>query len=380
MTTLTRAPLKRYTLDEMLALTEGMSFQGAADSGGYMVNADVIRTVSGTSVTVDGQPLSDIWTELNARLNSYNRHMDFMTSLFSFPVFRAQSRVGVYETPKFARATEFGRPSKIRLKYVFRGYPLEHRDLAYGFTQEFIDSSTGRELLVIGAQAENAWSQLRMSTVLEALFTNTNATDIEGVSVKRLYNNDGEIPPPYKRFTHLGTHQHYLTSAAVDLTAIGVMEEHLIHHGFGDNGETLVLMANRTDAATIRGLTGYVPAVSANRPVVLAGPVVGAQRSAPAGLTVEGYIGLFAVVESLDIPSGYLLGFATGGSFAQTNPVGLRQHENPSARGLRLIEGGNTRYPLTDSVYDGYLGAGVAQRGAGVITQITGGAYTAPTF
>lgn len=360
------------------------AFRGAEGEGGYFMQQDAHQVVPGTTTTVDGQPLSEIWTELNQRLAAFNQQMQAMVSLLTFPTIRAQETIGVYQTPRFEEATELGRPQKVRLQQVTRGFPLAHRDLGFGYTQEYIDRARGDQIRSVGSQVENAWWSLNLETVLEAIFTEDNTTDEDGIIVKRLYNGDGEVPPHYKRTTHDNTHTHYLASGGATVTAdnIDSMEEHLLHHGFGDFGENFILLANRAELPDLRGLAGFVPASSSTRPVIVDGQVIGQTATAPAGLQnqVDGYIGRFAIVNEDEIPPGYLFGFATGGQFATQNLAGLRNHENPSIRGLRLIEGPIARYPLIDAVYDGYLGAGVAQRGAGVIMQITAGAYVDPTF
>lgn len=359
-----------------------LAFVGAEGEGGYLMRQDVIEVVPGTVTTVDGQPLAEIWSELQERLAAFNQQMSFLVSLMTFPVDRPTDKVGVYQTPKFEEATELGRPEKMRLQYISRGFPLKHYDLGFGYTQEFIDSARGTQISSVAAQAENAWWNLNMEITLEAIFTEDNATDDDAVSVKRLYNGDGELPPYYKRWSHDGTHTHYLASGGATVTEanIDTLEEHLIHHGFGDFGETFVLMANRAEMADLRALTGYIPASSSTRPVIVDGTVVGQTSPGIPGLATDGYIGRFAIVENNDLPAGYLLAFATGGQFASQNLVGLREHENPSIAGMRLIEGPVARYPLIDAVYDGYVGAGVRQRGAAVVMQITAGAYTDPTF
>lgn len=361
------------------------AFRGAEGEGGYQMQQDAIQVVPGTATTVDGQPLAEIWTDLNQRLAAFNTQMQGMVSLLTFPTIRAQEQIGVYQTPRFEEATELGRPQKVRLQRVKRGFPLNHRDLGFGYTQEYIDTARSDQITSIASQVENAWWSLNLETVLLAIFTEDNVTDEDGVVVKRFYNGDGEIPPHYKRTTHAGSHTHYLASAGATVAEadINSLEEHLLHHGFGDFGENFILMVNRVDLPDIRALTGYVPANTSTRPVIVDGQVVGQTSTAPPGLEnqVDGYIGRFAVVNEDEIPPGYLFGFATGGQFASQNAVGLRSHENPSARGLRLIEGPVARYPLIDAVYDGYLGAGVSQRGAGVVMFITGGGtYVDPTF
>jgi hypothetical protein len=61
-----------------------------------------------------------------------------------------------------------------------------------------------------------------------------------------------------------------------------------------------------------------------------------------------------------------------------TNPVGFRQHANAGLRGLRLIPGNQSNYPLIDSYYSRGFGTGVRHRGAGIVMQITAGAFAIP--
>lgn len=372
------------SVEEMRVLL-GNGIYGAEGEAGYLARTDAIETGAGGAVTIDGQPLDEIWTDLRVRLALFNQNANRMVSLLTFPVTRAQDRVAVPWTPEFEKATEFGRPGKTRFTTIYRGFPLAHYDLGYGFTQEFIDDARANEISAVQVQSESAWWALQMRTAMTALFDNTPDASDEGVTVKALYNADGEDPPNYRRFTHSGSHTHYLTSASLDLTAVQTMETHLIHHGYGDDsmggaGGKIFLHVNRANLPTVRGLTGYVPAVSASIPTIVDGQVIGAQRTGEFGLSPEGYLGKFIVIENNEVPAGYLMALVSGGLFSNQNPVGMRQHENPSARGLRLIEGNNSRYPLIDSVYDGYVGAGVRHRGAAVITQITGGSYTVPTL
>ena len=226
---------------------------------------------------------------------------------------------------------------------------------------------------------------MQKELVLDAVFGSTNYTDKDAVAVKRLYNNDGEVPPTIKRWTHTGTHTHYLNTAGASLVQadLDTMSEHLIHHGFREFGDAaLVLHAHRDEVATIRGFANFIPAESGERPAELAnsGVLVGPRRAATGGLRVEGWVNDWTIAQDNDIPQGFLLGEVSGGPLDVRNVVGYREHDNPSARGLRLVEGPRQNYPLYDSVYDGYAGAGVGQRGAAVAVDIGTAAYTAPTF
>lgn len=374
--------------DEILAqhgLTGLTGITGAeGGQGGFVTRSDAIETVPGTAVTADGQPLSEIWNELLQRTALYNQHVSAMLALMTFQVTQDRERVAMYTTARMEEATEFGRPQKVRLTYVRRAFPLDHADLGFGYTQEFLDEASGDEIRSIQAMAESAWEAYQIRKVLEAVFTESNATDEDGLVIKRLYNGDGEVPPVYRRWTHDGTHTHYLVGGASSFTQTNfeTIEEHLVHHGYGDNGETLVIHVHRDDMVDVRGFTGFVPATTSVVPVVVDGQIIGSrpQVNLPGGLQPQGYVGRLVVVENNEIPSGYVYAHATGGLFAAQNPVGLRRHRNPSARGLRLIEGPNGRYPLIDAVYDGYAGAGVRHRGGAVVMQATDGSYSTPTL
>ncbi len=351
---------------------------------GFGMATDAVITVPGQrGTTVDGQSLNAIWNEFQARVTAFNRVADSLTAMLTFPVIRAQEKVGVPSNPGMQRATELGRPSKVRIKLVKRGFPLTHYDLGTGYTQEYLDDATAVQIRQVQGETEMAYSLLRQEITLEALFTEANATDDEGISVKRLYNADGEVPPRWKRFTHSGTHTHYLTTAGASVANadFDTLETHLIHHGFGDGGETLVVHVHRDDLDDVRALTDFVPAESADRPVLTDGPIVGPTRgSTLPGFPAQGYMGKFVIIGNDLIPSGYFLAQAVNGAFGAKNPVGLRSHENKSARGFRLIEGNFSRYPLIESVYDTYTGAGIGQRGAAAIMKITAGSYDDPTF
>lgn len=370
----------------MMGAQKAFALTGAEDtSGGYHMRQDAIQTIGGTATTTDGFSINEIWNDLQRRLGVFNQQASLYVSLLSSPVEAATEKVAVYTTAKFEEATELGRPQKIRFQYISRGFPLKHYDLGYGYTQEYLDDARADQIAQIAGMVESAWWDTQFRVVMLALFTDTNSVDEDGVTVRRLYNADGEVPPEYKRWTHDGTHTHYLTSGGggFDLTDIQAAEEHLLHHGFGDFGETIVLLANRSEMPTLRGLTGFIPATTGNTPQVVNGDIIGNVPSLTIPQLqskVQGYIGQVVIVEENSMPDSYFLMFATGGLFGQQNVVGTRDHDNPSINGLRLVEGPVARYPLIDAVYDGYFGAGVKQRGAAVIMQDTAGAYAVPTF
>jgi hypothetical protein len=70
---------------------------------------------------------------------------------------------------------------------------------------------------------------------------------------------------------------------------------------------------------------------------------------------------------------------ASMGKNAPGNPVAIREHPDPSQRGLRQIAGIGP-YPVVDSHFARCFGVGTRHRGAACVIQVTTNAtYTAPS-
>lgn len=344
--------------------------------------------------TADGRDLNEIWAEYQRTLQFWNDSRTALVSALTFAVTNPIEDVPQLTTDDFEEASEFGVPKGIRgADYFSMGYDFRWYDLAVRYTWQFLAEASAGQVDALHNTALEADNRLIFTKVLKAIFNNVNRTATirqTAVNVYPFYNADGTVPPQWKNTTHSGSHTHYLISGAgtVDSGDLTAMEDHLRHHGYGpDSGSTLILLCNRQEASKIRGfrvLAGdaydFVPAPG-GPPALLTGSVVGATPpTAVNGLPVIGQYGPWLIVEDDWIQAGYLFGFATGGVNAARNPVGLREHQNASLRGLRLIRGDQGGYPLIDSYYNRGFGTGVRHRGAGIVMQIAAsGSYTIPT-
>lgn len=270
------------TLHKIIRLLTGLFLFGAEDAPyGYHSRSDV-----GERSTIDGTPIPTLWDEFVSRLGVFNRMHSLVESRLAQPTSLTTERVAIPRRAKMEEASEFGQPKLIRSERVARGYPLVHYDIGIGFTQEFLDDASSAEIRNMTVVAEEAWRRRRRQTLYEALFLEDNYTDKDGIAVKKLYNGDGEVPPEYESYTHSGTHTHYLFSAGVAFAAadLTTMEEHLLHHGYGDDlpggaGGNLFLHAPRAAMEDIRGFTGFIPAQSASVAAVIDGQIVGGTQS-----------------------------------------------------------------------------------------------------
>ncbi|MCA1800478.1 MAG: hypothetical protein LC687_05005 [Actinobacteria bacterium] len=357
---------------------------------GFNERADVI-------VAADGTDLNVFWNEVQDTIRIRNAQRNSIIDRLATRVTGAITSVNVPSEVNFEEASEYGQPVGIRGTFarMWRGYDFKFYDLAIRYTWMFLAEADRQQLEMNHNLALDADNKLLFNKVMRTLFNPLNVTGVgdknEPTTVYKFYNGDGEVPPPYATYTHAGTHNHYLTSGAATVTSgdLDEMAEELAHHGYTlGNNYQLVLMVNKQEANVIRGFktaTGasfdFVPNPSLYGGKVWV-PNDGRYVGGPTG-TVQGEIGTYGpwhVVDEPYIPAGYMVGLASGGAENLQNPIGIREHANPAYRGLKIIPGQRSDYPLVDSFYRRGFGTGIRQRGGGVVMQVTANAsYTIPS-
>ncbi len=343
--------------------------------------------------TADGRDLNEIWSEFSRLLLAWNESRSKIVNLLTFGVQAPIEDVPQITSDDFEEASEFGEPKGIKgADYFQLGYDFKWYDLAVRFTWQALAEMSSGQVEQMANMALEADNRLVFNKVLRAIFNNVNRTaDIRGnnVPVYPFYNADGTVPPTYKTTSFSGSHSHYLASggATIDSGDLDLIIEHLTHHGYGKKaGANMVVLMNVAQINTIKTFRvadgdsyDFIPAQGSPAfllPVTTIGP--SQPPSTYQGLDVAGSYGPLLIIDEDFIPAGYLVAFATGGDSNASNPVGIREHANPQLRGLRLVKGRTPDYPLIDSFYQRGFGTGVRHRGAGVVMQITAGAYSIP--
>jgi hypothetical protein len=357
---------------------------------GYNERADVIRAADGTD-------LNDFWNEVNRTIAMRNADR---TSILDRIVTRVDGVSEEITTPsevEFEEASEFGQPMSVKggAARFFRGFDFKFWDLAIRYTWMYIAEADLAQLRLNHNLALEADVKLRFQKLMTRLFNPLNSNGFteknEPVTVYAAYNGDGEVPPKYNHETFTGSHNHYLVSGGATVTPanLATLETSLGEHGYNlANGYELILWVNKQEAAVIRtfkaGTNGSAYDFVAN-PSLYNGkiwvPNNGQYVGGPQG-TVKGEIGTwgpFHVVEEGYIPAGYMVAIATNGPDRLGNPVGFREHKNPDYRGLKIIPGQRSQYPLVDSFYRRGFGTGIRHRGALAIMQVkASGTYQTP--
>lgn len=373
--------------DALSWFAEDAPLIGAED--GFNERADVI-------IAADGTDLNEFWNEVQTTIRMRNQQRQRMIDNLMTRVTQATTPVMIPSEVEFEEASEYGQPVGIRGggERVFRGYDFKFYDLAIRYTWMFIAEATREQLEMNHNLALDADNKLLFNRVMRTLFNPINIVGVgeknEPVTVFKFYNADGEVPPTVGTNSHDGTHNHYLTSggATVNSGNVDELATELGHHGYNlQGGYRLILWVNEQEANVIRGFKtangdqfDFVP-----NPALYGGkvwvPNDGQYVGGPQGV-VPGEIGTygpFHIVQEAYIPAGYMVALASGGAANLGNPVGLREHTNPAYRGLKIIPGQRSDYPLLDSFYRRGLGTGIRHRGGGAIMQVTANAsYSIP--
>lgn len=366
----------------------GLTYPVSGGAKGYNETADI------PFHTVDGYDLSDLYDEFNETIRILNSQRNPLIDRLTFEVTRPVERIQQLAGDEFEEADEYGQPKRVRLgPFWDLGFDLKYFDLGISYTYRFLGEATAAQVRALNNQALEADGRLIFKTVLERVFRNViDTADLRGgtaVNVHPFYNGSFAVAPPgWKTYAHTTSHDHYLVSggATVDAGDLNAMEAHIHHHGY-TQGATLILLANRQEINTIATFTraggarwDFIPKAG----ISFLGSMVGGQPTNPSGLSVypgfQGQYGNINIIEEDYVPAGYMVLFASGGLRADRNPIGLRQHDNESLRGLKLIPR-HMHYPLVDSFYHHPLGAGVRHPGAGVIMQVkASGNYEIPAL
>lgn len=364
--------------------------------GGFATEGDVIQA------TVDGVDLNGIWAEFQQTVQIRNanrqRLVDFLTYSVTNPV---ESIPQFGAGGDFEIASEFGVPRSMTqdAEYFQLGFPFEWYDTANRFTWRYLAEATAEQVRSINAQVLEADNRLVFTDVMRTLFNKDNRTaniKKQPYTVYGFYNGDGTVPPSVGANSFDGAHSHYLVSGAatVDPGDLEALIDTISEHGYNrSNGAEIVIMVNKVEGDAIRNFRSIAnggagrydfvgaagtPSILVPRDVVTEGARAAATLR---GMNVIGTYGEAVIVEENYIPAKFMAAFATGGTASLTNPIGIREHANPSLRGLRLVKGRSDDYPLQDAIYQRGFGTGIRQRGAGAVMQIkASGTYAPPAI
>jgi hypothetical protein len=393
LTSQKQALLAAGDVRSLIGLNHGIYGDMQMMARGYNARADILRTA-------DGRDLRELFQELEQVAGIANASQERFVDLFTYPVTSAVTSVlqTLGAGPKFEDASEYGVPKSSRAAHsaLDMGAPFKWFDVAWRASWQYLADATESEIAanasaIIAADSDNVFSK-----VMGTVFRNTNRTVLDKrtnatYNVLAFANGDGWVPPDYEGNSFDGTHTHFRTTGAAAVVS-GDLDEIIgdfKSHGYAqENGSQIVIFVNAAEGDVVSGFrvasgakADFIPSQGQSF-FATDGDLIGQQASATfAGFPVKGSYDEAIIIESTRIPAGYVVGLASGGSLAPSNPIMFRQHANTALQGLRIVGGNRADYPLQDSYWVRGFGTGVRHRLAGMVMQVTANAnYTAPAL
>ena len=277
------------------------------------------------------------------------------------------------------------------------GYDRHDWDRRSSFTWKFLRDSSAEQVRTVFQAIVHADSRLVTGRVLRRLLDPAPSHNEAGWPVVGLWHADA-VPPPFGFNTFDGTETMYIPSGAATLDSADIEDavRKVNQHGYGlaeGAGGQMLIIANPVESEIIRSWRAGQPSRSGGpnakydfvgassapahfTPDILVGDRVSGEWN---GVRVQGNYDVSLLVESGILPPGYVVVAASMGKNAPGNPVAIREHPDPSQRGLRQIAGIGP-YPVVDSHFARCFGVGTRHRGAACVIQVTTNAtYTAPS-
>jgi len=312
--------------------------------------------------------LNTISTVLNAQLAYDNAQVQKMIADFAQPTTAQQAIWGTQTTGEMDWIDELGRPAKYKQNPgITAAFPVHKFSFGLGWTEDFFLRAKASEIADMYLRGRDAYYKSLSSAMMKALARGTNYTFVDSLSngvslaVKRVWNNDGVVPPPSPAgATFAGTHTHLGTgTAAITNASVQAAVDNVEEHGNTRNVRIYIALADKDDFIVLTDFTKLTQ--SFVLPTTL-GSEETVERATNSDLEDQ-KIGYWKGGEEVwvkpYIKAHYTLVVATG---MDEKPLMYRQPEEPALQGLRLTSS-YPGFPLYAKEMTAEFGFGVWNRG-----------------
>jgi hypothetical protein len=320
---------------------------------------------------------------LQADLDAWNTQTTDAVGVIAQPTTERQTVYGTSLAGDMVEVDEYGRSATQRsLPGSTVGFPLRKFQYPVGWTSDFMKRATPADLAGTQLAAQGAYARAIIREVKRAIYTSGNYTFNDyivnnvAIAVKRFVNADSAGIPnaPDGSTFNAATHTHYDAVAALSAAALTAAINDVVEHGHG--GRVLSCF-HFNDEATVRALTGFVPAPDYR--VIPATNTTVTQQTTNFGDMYNRYIGVYGAAEVWIKPWAVQNYAFTFDADSPRKPLAFRQDDNAAFQGLRLAAQ-LPMYPLFAEFFEAYFGFGALTRTNGHVLYFAGGAYTDPTI
>jgi hypothetical protein len=263
---------------------------------------------------------------------------------------------------------EYGRPSQRKqLPGITASFPLNKFGFGLGWTYDYFQRATGAEVAKMYIEGRDAYLKTLAADMMRALARGTNYTFVDsltnGVSlaVKRVWNNDGVVPPPSPYgATFAGTHTHLNTgTAAITNASVQAAVDDVEEHGNTRNVKIMIALADKGDFVVLTDFTKLTQSFILPTTLGSEETVAKAQNQDLENQLIGYWKGGEEVWVKPFLKTHYTLVVATG---MDEKALMYRQPRWPSLQGLR-IDAADPDRPLFAQQMVAEFGFGVWNRG-----------------
>lgn len=308
--------------------------------------------------------------DLQAAVRAFNQEAKPLIDPLVYGNIEPQVEYG-YGVAAWEDATEYGKPTPQRGIVTGHMIPLLRKDVALGWTWNFLREARMAQIDEDVRSAFAGARDLYDLLVMRRIFITADGTvGTAGVSAGWVgAGSVGYTPRPYNGKTFSG-HSHLLRYDTV-ANGIDPLIATVKEHGHGD----LLLYVSESDEASVRALTGFVPAAYPG--------ITYANTTLAQPMSLPGFIGVYngaRVIVKPRVPQYYLACLATYGTDDARNPLRWRYNEL-DGDGVLLRMGANGTNPLIDTTFYREVGVGVNDRTAGAVLYVhASGSYVDPSI
>lgn len=290
--------------------------------------------------------------------------------------------MGMSDNVEMIEADEYSRaPTQKPTTAGNLGFPLRRKQIALGWTQDWLNMNTVADMAKAVLAAEKADVKATVAALKRAFYLSGNYNSLDifvpqqlTLPVKRFWNADGMgIPEGPNGLIFDGTtHTHYSAVNGLTQGTLLALISNVIEHR---EGAAVRLVFNIADEATIRALAGFQPYVDPRLTLALTAAVP-TERLVITQLDNRA-IGIFGASEVWLKPwaiAGYAFAYDTNAP----KVLAYRQPERGQA-GLH-IAAENIAFPLYARYMQDSFGFGVANRSGGAILDFSHVSYTDPVI
>ncbi|GGR00258.1 hypothetical protein [Deinococcus ruber] len=373
-------------LNAVIAQAAAVAPRRGAVTGTYDL-ADLQRI---TSQTIIQFGLENVQLAVQTELAVSNTLVNEMTAPLVSP---AQSRIiadasGTLLDGEMREVDEYGRVETQKLSKPGQiGIPMRRYQFGVGFTAEYLNRATPAQVATSTTNAVAAYKKKVIQVIRNTLFNPTNSSfddflrDNMTLFLKGLYNADGVVPPVGPNAeTFDGTHNHYMGFQALNAANFTALILNVAEH---TNDARIEVYINAAQETTVRGFSGFTPAVDPNV-IVSVNTQVTVQRL-DTGRQNNRFIGRFNGAD-IWVKSWVFPNYAAAVNLnAAVKPIGRRDPVGDDAivgtPGLHMV-GSIVTFPLQSEYWGAEMGFGVQNRSAAAVAQFnaaSAGVYEDPT-